>query len=237
MLEPEILPPNSGAILAHQEKANPAAGGDREDPEFDSKVDGKELSLNAEINNKHPLQNTWTFWFYKNDRNKDWEDNQKAVVDFSTVEDFWALYNHIAEVGNLKMGCDYSLFKRGVKPMWEDEHNVNGGRWIIYLNRKQRLPDLNQFWLELMMMMIGEAFGDVNGKYINGAVVSIRHPKVTIGDRIGVWLGSVEDSQAILDIGRKIKECLGISVQIKFEPHAEHMSTKQSHEDRFLYTV
>merc|ERR1711990_617908 len=100
MQDPEILP-NSGAILASPEKSS-AAGGDQEDLEHDTNNAGKELSLNAEICNKHPLQNTWTFWFYKNDRSKDWEENQKAVVDFSTVEDFWALHNHIAEVANLK---------------------------------------------------------------------------------------------------------------------------------------
>ena len=37
------------------------------------------------------------------------------------VEDFWALYNHIELASRLAAGCDYSLFKEGVKPMWEDE--------------------------------------------------------------------------------------------------------------------
>ena len=37
------------------------------------------------------------------------------------VEDFWALYNHIELASRLAAGCDYSLFKEGIKPMWEDE--------------------------------------------------------------------------------------------------------------------
>ena len=28
---------------------------------------------------KHPLQNNWTLWYYKNDRSKGWEENQKEV--------------------------------------------------------------------------------------------------------------------------------------------------------------
>ena len=32
---------------------------------------------------KHPLQNQWTLWYYKLDRNKNWEDNQKMVNYFS----------------------------------------------------------------------------------------------------------------------------------------------------------
>ena len=42
------------------------------------------------------------------------------------VEDFWALYNHIELASRLAAGCDYSLFKEGVKPMWEDE------RWMKF---------------------------------------------------------------------------------------------------------
>jgi translation initiation factor 4E len=38
---------------------------------------------------KHPLQNTWTLWYYENDRNKNREENQREVTDFDTAEDFW----------------------------------------------------------------------------------------------------------------------------------------------------
>ena len=34
------------------------------------------------------------------------------VITFSTVEDFWALHNHIENVSKLGNGCDYSLFKQ-----------------------------------------------------------------------------------------------------------------------------
>lgn len=39
---------------------------------------------------KHPLQNRWAFWYYKNDKHRDWKENQKRVTTFDTVEDFWA---------------------------------------------------------------------------------------------------------------------------------------------------
>ena len=34
--------------------------------------------------------------------------------------------------------------------MWEDEHNVHGGRWLIALNKQQRAAELDKFWLELV---------------------------------------------------------------------------------------
>ena len=144
-------------------------------------------------------------WFYKNDRTKSWEDNQNSVINFQTVEDFWALYNHIEVASRVNPGCDYSLFKSGIKPMWEDHHNKNGGRWIINLDKKQRSNMLDNFWLEVMLCMIGEAFGD-NGKYVNGAVVSVRAK----GDKIGIWLNNAKENDAIMDIGRKIKNRLNI---------------------------
>ena len=39
---------------------------------------------------KHPLQNRWALWFFKNDKNKDWASNLKLITAFDTVEDFWA---------------------------------------------------------------------------------------------------------------------------------------------------
>ena len=39
---------------------------------------------------KHPLQNRWALWFFKNDKSKDWAANLKLVTTFDTVEDFWA---------------------------------------------------------------------------------------------------------------------------------------------------
>lgn len=60
------------------------------------------------------------------------------------------MYNHIQPPSDLKQGCDYSLFKKGIKPMWEDEANVRGGRWLINLDRKQRGNDLDNYWLEIV---------------------------------------------------------------------------------------
>ena len=45
--------------------------------------------LPPEMQIKHPLQNTWTLWYYENDRNKNWEENQREITNFDTAEDFW----------------------------------------------------------------------------------------------------------------------------------------------------
>ena len=44
--------------------------------------------------------------------------------------------------------------------MWEDDRNRRGGRWVINLNKSQRATFLDNFWLEVMLCLIGEAFDD-----------------------------------------------------------------------------
>ena len=174
---------------------------------------------------KHPLQNPWTLWFFKNDRSRSWEENQRPIITFTTVEDFWALYNHIELASKLQSGCDYSLFKEGIKPMWEDDRNRRGGRWLINLDKKQRLPNLDNFWLEVMLCLIGEAF-DEHSQYVNGAVVSVRNK----GDKIGMWLGDSSQADSIITVGKKVKDRLGIDLKVTlgFEAHQDTMKKSGS---------
>lgn len=69
--------------------------------------------------------------------------------------------------------------------MWEDEHNVNGGRWLVIVDKHKRSVKLDQYWLELMMAIIGEQFEDY-GNDICGAVVNVRQK----GDKVGIGFWS-----------------------------------------------
>jgi hypothetical protein len=42
-------------------------------------------------NVKFPLENSWSFWFYKNEKTKPWKENVKFITDVEHVEDFWGL--------------------------------------------------------------------------------------------------------------------------------------------------
>lgn len=44
------------------------------------------------------------------------------------------------------------LLQDGIEPMWEDERNKRGGRWLITLNKQQRRSDLDRFWLETVCL-------------------------------------------------------------------------------------
>jgi len=193
----------------------------------------KDLGIGSEVMIKHPLQNTWTLWFFKNDKMKQWEENQRAIISFNTVEDFWALYNHIELASRLPAGCDYSLFKEGIKPMWEDSHNRAGGRWLINLDKKQRSSCLDNFWLEVMLCLIGETF-DTESVLVNGAVVNVRNR----GDKISVWLCETKPQESVVRIGQVLKRRLGIDekVLLGFECHNDTMN-KSGSTAKSRYTI
>ncbi|XP_019361493.1 PREDICTED: eukaryotic translation initiation factor 4E type 1B [Gavialis gangeticus] len=167
---------------------------------------------------KHPLQHRWALWFFKNDKSKTWQANLRLVTKFSTVEDFWALYSHIQLASKLTSGCDYSLFKDGIEPMWEDNRNKCGGRWLITLAKQQRHTELDHFWLETLLCLIGESFGEYSSE-VCGAVINIRAK----GDKIAVWTCEAEDRDGVTHIGRVYKERLGLSskVVIGYQAHAD----------------
>ena len=61
-----------------------------------------------------PLQDSWTFWYFKNDRMCDWKDNLIQITTISTVEAFWSVFNHLQVASRLGQGCDYFLFKNHI---------------------------------------------------------------------------------------------------------------------------
>ncbi|KAI5225982.1 Eukaryotic Translation Initiation Factor 4E [Manis pentadactyla] len=142
-----------------------------------------------------------------------------------------SLYNHIQLSSNLMPGCDYSLFKDGIEPMWEDEKNKRGGRWLITLNKQQRRSDLDRFWLETLLCLIGESFDDYSDD-VCGAVVNVRAK----GDKIAIWTTECENREAVTHIGRVYKERLGLppKIVIGYQSHADTATksgstTKNSH--------
>jgi len=91
------------------------------------------------FNVKHPLMNTWTLWFTKPPSGKgdNWAELLKEVISFDSVEEFWGIYNNITPTSDLALKSDYHLFKKGVRPEWEDAQNKHGGKWAFQFKDKK----------------------------------------------------------------------------------------------------
>merc|ERR1712240_64811 len=192
----------------------------------------EEMSLTPEEVRKHPLENAWTLWFFKNDKSRTWEENQRPIITVTTVEDFWSLYNHIEVASRLPPGSDYSLFKEGIFPDWEDPRNQAGGRWMINVDKRQRNDFLDTYWLEILFFLIGE-HADLHAHQVNGAVVNVRAK----GDKLAVWLADASQPDSVLRIGKMIKERLGINPEqtVGFNIHNEEKLRPGSASKRKFY--
>ncbi|KAK8765632.1 hypothetical protein V5799_031759 [Amblyomma americanum] len=174
---------------------------------------------------KHPLEHRWSFWYHTNDRNRTWQENLLEIASFDTVEDFWAVYNHMKRPSEIAQGCDYSMFKYGIKPMWEDSRNRRGGRWFVKLGKVEAATD--NCWLEILMCLIGEGF-DERGADVCGAVVQVREK----ADKVSVWTAdcrSVESNRQIKEIMKKKLEMhIGTKSSIYYQVHDDTKTKERS---------
>lgn len=82
------------------------------------------------------LESTWSI-YYDSGVNKGItkEDYEKMVTkplgSFSTISDFWKYWNNI-HLNNLPTNFNLRLFRNGIRPLWEDKENVNGGKWYLF---------------------------------------------------------------------------------------------------------
>jgi len=148
-----------------------------------------------------PLNSTWDVYYLRNDVGANWDDRLVKVASFGTILEFWAVYLYLKLPNQLQAGCDYMIFRDGIKPEWTDPNNQDGGRWLIEIDRKLRNEQLNDKWLETLLAVIGEQLEpeDGVGGEICGAMVQSRRRV----DRVGLWTRNADDNNLVMDIGQK----------------------------------
>jgi len=155
----------------------------------------------ADTSKLHPLQNAWTLW-YNSPPKKGSEWAVKKIMTYSTVEDFWRLYNNIAKPSEVQTGSNYHLFKDGIEPNWECSANAEGGKWVLSLPRRRGAPDglVDDAWQWTLLTLIGEFF-DQDGDEICGVVISPRKSQ----NRLALWTRNAWNEAACKRIGTSFK--------------------------------
>eukprot|EP00658_Telonema_sp_P-2_P051499 TRINITY_DN3956_c0_g1_i12.p1 TRINITY_DN3956_c0_g1~~TRINITY_DN3956_c0_g1_i12.p1 ORF type:complete len:179 (+),score=43.73 TRINITY_DN3956_c0_g1_i12:317-853(+) len=129
-------------------------------------------AVEIDLSKTHPLRREWIMWYDNPVGRSSWTmDRFKQIHDFGTVEEFWRMFNNIVAPSQLCNGSNYHMFLNGVKPMWEDEANCRGGKWIIIFP-KSRKDLLDEFWTNVLLSIIGESLDGV--EEVSGCVASVR---------------------------------------------------------------
>lgn len=138
---------------------------------------------------EHPLKSTWVIWYRPpTPKYSDYEKSTVPLASISSVENFWTVYSHLKRPSLLPTVSDYHIFRKGVRPVWEDEANKRGGKWVVRL--KKGVAD--RYWEDLLLAIIGDQFAEASDE-VCGAVLSVRSGE----DVLNVWTR--------IDGGRNVK--------------------------------
>lgn len=205
----------------------------------------------AKVEKGHPLQHKWTMYFDSKSWNpststssesphaplstqaNSWEAALKMLGVYTTVESFMSIFSTLRRPSQLERNSNYHLFKDGIKPMWEDAANQNGGKWIITLKGTNQAL-LDRSWMWLVLALIGEELDENDD--ITGAVVSTRSK----GDRIALWIRNKTDVDLVNKIGKKFVLLLDLEkepgVSLEYSPNSmdEGSNRKQGAPSKFI---
>jgi len=107
--------------------------------------------------------------------------------------------------------------------MWEDPQNINGGKWVLTISKKDpKNRRCDEWWLFTVLAVIGETM-DLHGDVVCGAVVSIRKSQ----DRIALWLKS-DEQDVCVPIGERWKKALEVSNKLKYQVHKDAAASGSS---------
>ncbi|PON54612.1 Translation Initiation factor eIF- 4e [Parasponia andersonii] len=174
----------------------------------------------------HPLEHSWTFWFDNpsaKSKQVAWGSSIRPIYTFTTVEEFWSIYNNIRPPSNLADKADFHCFKFKIEPKWEDPVCANGGKWTMSFLKVKA----DTFWLYTLLAMIGEQFD--HGDEICGAVVSVRGKQA----KIAVWTKNATNEVAQLSIGKQWKEFLDYNETIGFIFHDDAKKLDRAAKNRY----
>ncbi|AES64084.1 putative translation Initiation factor eIF-4e [Medicago truncatula] len=175
----------------------------------------------------HPLENSWTFWFdnpQTKSKQQAWGSSIRPVYTFSTVEEFWSIYNNIHHPSKLAIGADFHCFKHKIEPKWEDPICANGGKWTVQFSRGKS----DTSWLYTLLAMIGEQFD--HGDEICGAVVNVR----SRAEKISIWTKNAANEAAQVSIGKQWKEFLDYNETIGFIFHDDAKKLDRAAKNKYV---
>ena len=139
------------------------------------------MSENHENNKQTKLYQQFKFWFTffkkKEKQVDEFEENLKEIGTIGTAEEFWGIYQHMKRPTNLNRGCEFFLFKKDIKPMWEHEANHNGGRFLIVLKKN---INSNKIWEDILIAFI---MLEDTEDHLNGVVLNVRNQEI----HISIW--------------------------------------------------
>lgn len=141
-----------------------------DEDDMETQIDVEKLPPLEVGPHENRLQHTYWLWFSRKGAHRamDYSKSLRVVGRCASVQQWWSLYSHLKRPTALSVYLELSLFKQGIKPMWEDPANSKGGQWVIRLRKNQ----IDRAWENVCMAMLGEQF--LVGDEICGVVLTTK---------------------------------------------------------------
>jgi translation initiation factor 4E len=108
----------------------------------------------------HTLSNNWTLWAHL-PHNTDWTlKSYIPISTFKNVEETIGVTETLPPV--LVENCMLFIMKEGVKPIWEDPNNRNGGSFSYKVSNK----NVYKVWKDLTYVLVGGTISK-QSKFVN----------------------------------------------------------------------
>lgn len=161
----------------------------------------------------------------KGEKVDNFADTIKPICSLGAASELSYFLRHLSPLGLLPV-MDINIFKRGIKAMWEDKHNINGGKYILRLRKEigQRIFE------KILVHFCIKSFRKMD---INGLVLSIR-PKHFI---LGIWTKDCAEQEKWNEDIEEIKSVLGIDfyILIEFKKNDESLKDNSSFRNALLH--
>jgi len=123
------------------------------------------------------------------------------------------MYNNSYSIGEVISNTDYLIFKKGIRPEWEDPANKDGGKWVVTMPIEDDIEEeCEKAWLNLLLSVIGGTLSREQRDAINGMTFSIRDKHL----RISLWCKEGQDKELLTVIGKEFKKLAQLDKRYKF---------------------
>ncbi|GMT32005.1 hypothetical protein PFISCL1PPCAC_23302, partial [Pristionchus fissidentatus] len=174
---------------------------------------------------ENPLEFTYIFSYFVRPAGKfdpeEYSQYVQPVAAVSSVQQFWNVYSFLSRPDDIKEKLDIHFFKEGIRPVWEDQSNCKGGKYILRL--KKGLA--SRIWENLLLTIIGEQF--LVGEEICGAVCSMRNQE----DIISLWNKTASNEGVTNRLRDTLKRVLNLpdNAVLEYKRHDDCLKDQSSY--------
>ena len=139
------------------------------------------------------LINCWNIWVHFNDIN--WDiDSYKNIFTINNKLELENFLNLTLDI--FFENAMFFIMRNNIKPIWEDDNNINGGNYSFKINSVNIRSNLKKL-LELILFNNLETFNNING-------ISLSYKKNFY--ILKIWVNDCKSNVEIIKIINNIKE-------------------------------